>query len=99
MTHIADDPTWDDVLDDFEDLIDETLDALDAGRPLETSTETEIRIPAAEPASHHMERFARLQAEATEASVHLRAALTTNTELRAADRDRLQARRTYSGTG
>lgn len=90
----SNDLTWDDVLDDYEDLIDETLDSLDAGRPPAFSGLDEI--PSSKPSDHHVERFARLLAQAEEAAESLRSALTSNAELRATDRDRLQARRTYS---
>jgi len=92
------DLTWDDLLDDYEDSIDASNDALDRGLWPPAETAVPPSAPRDSPELHHRERFNELQAEATGVAARLRSAMGSNESLRAQDRARVHAHREYKGS-
>ena len=92
MTNI----TWDDLLDEFEDTIDECHDALDAGRTPTIDIASPDQVPQNPPTDSHRERFEELLEDATSASNRIAEAMAKNSQTRSHDRERVQAHRRYA---
>jgi hypothetical protein len=90
--------TWDDLLDEFEDLIDECHTALDAGRVPEFQPMQPEEVPSATPTGEHRARFGNLLEEAADASDRLAEAMKANAQVRSEGRDRVRAHRGYAST-
>lgn len=90
--------TWDDVLDDFEDMVDECHEALDGGRLPETSSELPD-VPPMALTPVQSARLADLQNAAAEAAQRLVDAMADNAKERSRGRDRVSAHREYSSPG
>lgn len=88
--------TWDDILDNYEDFLDEYNSALDSGRIPAMEPEPVLDPPRGRPTSDNRERLDKLQAETKDVTERLAQAMQNNCSDRAADRDRVNAHRHYA---
>ena len=91
---------WDDLLDEFEDMVDEVQTAIDYGHwpdeiPLPSRPES---LPGA-PDSAQRQRLGQLQARAAEQSERIRALLEARESELSRQGDRRRAARSYASFG
>ena len=88
--------TWDEVLDDFSDLIDEINDALDAGQVPPMLVEIDQVVPDVAPDQTHVDRFAELNRQATEVAHRVASMMDESAAALRDDRTRVRAHRAYA---
>ncbi|NOX30051.1 MAG: hypothetical protein GXP35_08400 [Actinobacteria bacterium] len=98
MISSAPDLDWDDLLDDFEDRVDEIWFVLDHGGQLETQIFSRPEGTPAAPTTAQQDRLSKLQADAVDAAAELNKRLETNRSESSTLQRGSKARRTYVGT-
>ncbi len=91
---------WDDLLDEFEDMVDEVQTALDYGHwPEEIAAPTRTDSLPGPPDDSQRRRLRELQSRAEELSARIRAALADHESELSRQGDRLRAARSYASFG